>query len=291
MKKPICQNVIFFIGFLISVETLSYVPSSDFILKEVIKNHGKGHYLIEQELMFPIEKTQKVIKETWYVTFTQKNKNDQRLQLYLMAKADNLHIERLYVNGVVYQKDNGKSLQRQKWPLEFIEPWFITRSLKQLQSAILRHQMAGTAALNWNPNLFITPSQNKQLLSSISIPISLSRSQGRIMYTYQKNKDGSGLWIEQDNFVIRKLKLKTGVQILARGYNDYSQSLKFPRHRLLINEDISIPIRVLKVTSLSSKDRQQRTSVQSFHRSQTNITRWGESDMLSIIKDFYSRFR
>ena len=293
MKKLICQSVIFLIGFLISIETLSYIPSSDFILKEVIKNHGKGNYLIEQELIFSIEKTQKVVKETWYVNFT---KADQKLQLYLLAKTENAHLERLYIDNIVYQKNDGKSLQRQKWPLEFIEPWFFTRSLKWLRGAILRHQMAGPSALNWNPTL-LTSSQNKskssQPLSSISMPISLSRDQGRIMYTYQKEKGNSGLWIEQDKFVIRKLKLQTGVQILAWDYNDYVRSLKFPKHRLLISDNTSISIRVLKVTNLYPQDKklQQKTSLQSFRKSQTNITQWGKSKASSILKDFYSRFR
>ena len=295
MKK---QDILFSIAFIslvffISTKTLSYIPSSDFILKEVLKNHGRSNYLIQQELTFPIEKTQKIVRETWHVTVNKK----QDLQLHLSAKSDGLNIERLYINNMVYYKNNKKSLKKSKWSSEFIEPWFIGRSLQRLQKTMIAHEMTETSALNWNPSLFAPPpktksKENKKSLTNIQIPINLSIHQGQVMYTYQKDEKGPGLWIEQDKFVIRKIKLKTSTEVLASRYLEHTGYLKMPQHRILIYDDISIPIKTTKVSRLSdNKKLQQKLSLQNFRRSQENTTQWEEDETSSLIKDFYSRFR
>ncbi len=292
-KQAIKASIPVILAFFIITEALSYIPSSDFILKEVLKNHGRSNYLIQQELTFPIEKTQKVVLETWYITV---NKN-QDLQLHLLATSEGLHIERLYTNNRVYHKDNKKSLKKNKWSLEFIEPWFIGRSLQKLQNTILNHKMAEASTLNWNPSLFVSSSktkfeENKKSLSHVQMPINLSINQGQVMYAYQKNAKGPGLWIEQDKFVIRKIKLKTSVEVLASRYIEHVGYLKFPQHRVLIYEDTSIPIKTINISRLSdNKKLQQKLSLQNFRKSQKNTTQWGESETSSLIRDFYSRFR
>ena len=194
---------------------------------------------------------------------------------------------------MVYHKDNKKSSKKSEWSSEFIEPWFIGRSLPKLQNAILAHRMAGNSTLNWNPSLFASSSKrNKKDLKNIQAPITLSINQGQIMYTYQKDKKSPGLWIEQDKFVIRKIKLKTSVEILASRYIEHTGYLKLPQHRILIYEDTSIPIKTINVSRLSdTKKLQQKISLQSFRKSQKNITQWDEDETSSLIKDFYSRFR
>ena len=290
MKKQNLQILIIILVIFTAIKALSYIPSSDFILKEVLKNHGRSNYLIQQELTFPIEKTQKIVRETWHVTV---NKN-QHLQLHLSAKSEGLHIERLYINNTMYHKDNKKSLRKSKWSLEFIEPWFIGRSLQKLQKVIVMHKMAGNSTLNWNPSLFATKtkSKNKKDLKRVQIPITLSINQGQVMYTYQKNEKGPGLWIEQDKFTIRKIRLKTNVEILASRYLEHTGYLKLPQHRILIYDDTSVPIKTTNVTRLSdNKKLQQKLSLKNFRKSQKNITQWDEDETSSLIKDFYSRFR
>ena len=289
MKKRNLQVLIIILVFFIFAEALSYIPSSDFILKEVLKSHGRSNYLVQQELTFPIEKTQKIVRETWHVTV---NKN-QDLQLHLLATSEGLHIERLYINNTVYYKENKKSLKKSKWLSEFIEPWFFNRSLPNLQNAIVAHKMAGNSTLNWNPSLFISTSKrNKKSLTDVQIPITLSINKGQVMYTYQKSAKGPGLWIEQDKFVIRKIKLKTNVEVLASRYIEHVGYLKFPQHRILIYEDTSIPIKTTNISRLSGNQKlQQKLSLQNFRKSQKNITRWDEEITFSLIRDFYSRFR
>ena len=295
MKKQSLQIVALLLMSVLftSIKALSYIPSSDFILKQVLKNHGRSNYLIQQELTFPIEKTQKIVHETWHVTV---NKN-QNLQLHLLAKSEGLHIERLYINNMIYHKNNKKTVRKNKWSSEFIEPWFIGRSLQQLQKAIVSHKMAGTSALNWNPSLFATPPKtkskgNERNLTNVQIPINFSINQGQVMYTYQRNKKGPGLWIEQDKFVIRKIKLKTNTEVLASRYLEHTGYLKFPQSRMLTYDDTSIPIKTTKISRLSNKKKlQQKLSLQNFRKSRKNITQWENDETSSLIKDFYSRFR
>ena len=295
MKKRRAQITKFsiIVIFFISIKALSYIPSSDFILKEVLKNHGRSNYLIQQEITFPIEKTQKVVHETWHVTVNKK----QNLQLHLSAKSEGLYIERLYINNMMYHKENKKSLKKSKWSLEFMEPWFIGRSLQKLQKTMMAHKMTGTSALNWNPSLFASsPKTNskekRESLTDVQVPIKLSINQGQVMYTYQRDEKGPGLWIEQDKFVIRKVRLKTNAEFLASRYLEHTGYLKLPQHRILIYDDISIPIKTTRVSRLSdNKKLQQKLSLQNFRRSQKNTTQWEEDETSSLIKDFYSRFR
>lgn len=278
----------------LSVMALGYIPSSDFILQQVVKNHGRGRYLIEQEVRFSFQQTSKIVHETWHIESVPRLQNKQRdfyLQMHLLAKAEGLSIQRLYKDHKVYQKDEQKALKSWKWPLDFIEPWFLTRSLRQIQNAILKQEMAGVSALNWNPALLARRShqQETSTVLSIPMPISLSRYQGKVMLTYQTQAQGPGLWIEQDEFLIRRLRLKSNVEILAKDYGDYSRGLKFPKNRLINNNDVAISIRVLKIDSLSQSHKAflQKMSVQSLAPSVI-----GEDRMIApLIEDFYSRFR
>ncbi len=290
---------IFLTSLSLSISVLSYVPSSDFILNKVVQNHGSGNYLIEQEVTFMIDNIAQTISEIWHIrgiNYTRKGVQSHRLQWHLLAKGEPLRIQRIYSDNTVYEKNTKGTLQKRKYPPEFIEPWFTTRSLSSLQNAILRHQIAGTSALYWNPSLFTSKitskkSNTEKNLQAISMPISLSRSQGRVMYTYQRDLQGPGLWIEQDKFLIRKIKLKTGTEISANEYSDYGKDLKFPKVRTItFDNNISVSIRVLKINVLSqnNKSLQNKMSPQALRRS---YNQQDEKTVPLLIKDFYLRFR
>ena len=270
----------------LSCSALSYIPSSDFILQNVVKNHGRSRYVIEQEVTFSLRNMKKVVYETWHVEGVTDKRNGQRdvqLNLHLLAKADNFVIQRLYKNRLVYQKTNKKSMQKQQWPLEFLEPWFLNRSLRQMQRDILKHRMAGSALLNWNPSRLLNISDRQNII----LPLSLSRHQGEVMYTYQRDTEGPGLWIEQDKFLIRKLRFQSDVEVLAKEYGDYSRGLKFPKNRILNDGGVSILLRVLKVNSLSANNKmlKKKMSLRSLRSSS-----FSEIDE-PLIEEFYTRFR
>ena len=109
------------------------------------------------------------------------------------------------------------------------------------------------------------------------------------MDIYQRHAEGPGLWIEQDKFLIRKLRFQSGVEVLAKEYGDYSRGLKFPKIRILNNKGISIPIRVLKINGLPSNNKvlKKKMSLQSLRSSQTQQMEIKDS----LIEEFYTRFR
>ena len=275
-----------FLAFITSVTAQAYIPSSQYIIQKTINNHGKGYYRIEQEVTFPFGNDQKVIKETWY--------SDDGKNFYLLAKGRGFHLERLYVNGKVYAKNSDGEIKKLDWPTEFIEPWFLTTSTSVFRRLITKANIAGPEALNWEP-----VKKLKEVTSVNDLPLRLSRNRGIVMYAYggptpqgDENLKPT-LWIEQDKFVIRRLRFSSTSEVVADEYSEYSRDLQFPKTRVLNWESHNVPIRVIQVTSLGTRSKRGKEliSYDGFAKSEKNKTLVEENLVNDVIRDFYARFR
>ena len=264
----------------------AYIPNSQFIFLKLVKNHGSGDYRIEQEVTFPFGNDQKVIKETWY------SRNGQ--DFYLLAKGRGFHLERLYINGKAYAKSSNGQIVQLPWPKEFVEPWFLTTSTRDLTSLIRKADIANTSAFNWDPVKSLEKAESPD-----DLPVRLTRNRGVVMYSYgtPTPKDTEDLnptlWVEQDRFVVRRIRYKSKTEIIADEFSEYAKNLSFPKTRMVNWSELSVPLRVVQITALGNGSSRTTNllSYNSFVKNKENKTVVEENLVNNSIEDFYSRFR
>ncbi len=268
-------NILLFL-FLFST-AYSYVPRSDFILSMVVSNHGSGNYRISNELSFDGSEDNVVVRETWNIASGRK--------MHLVARGNGVLVERYYDYPFVYEKTGGKKgkVKKLRWPGEFFEDLFVTRSLSHLKNIMVRRSLTNSSALGWNPTsssnqrIFLTQGKNGTNYTYLNIPLNRQSLVDLAEFKYQK----PGLWIDQDRFVISRVQLKDS-QVIAEDYAEFSKKLLFPKNRHIKYGDNEI---TASVTDLDWKS----AAMMSF-----GVFR-GKSKSTDIdhdnIKEFYTRFR
>ncbi len=81
--------------------------------------------------------------------------------------------------------------------------------------------------------------------------VSLGRALGMVNYVFKK-KDQS-LWIEQDNFVVRKAVMGKRAVLTAGNYHIYAGGLFFPKKRKYTDPEIEVSIQVSSVEIIKRK--------------------------------------
>ncbi len=273
MKKFLLLTFIFLPNTL-----FAYIPHADFIIEQVAKKHGNGHYEIKLEVTLQKGDRQSLVHETWSI--------DSGDRLRLIARSDDFYLERLYIGDNYYFKNpNGKTMKA-KVSDEFLETWFLERSKSRLRKDILKTQLATREALRWDPTKVKDSAATEK-------PIRLSRSRGIITYALGvptpvgQTQLNPGIWIEQDKFVIRKIRFPTLSEVTADEYGDYSKGMLFPKTRLVSWGAQTVPIRVVSVNWKSGKS---RVSFESFQKT-AKPSKSQESYLSDFVAEFYGKFR
>ena len=99
-----------------------------------------------------------------------------------------------------------------------------------------------------------------------------------------------GLWIEQDQFVVRKVRLPTQALITTEDYTRHPENLWLPRTRNLSWGPNSLQMHVSSVKSFGRQTKaQDQLKVSSLDPKNPGVNvRWPDSE---IIREFYLRFR
>lgn len=245
---------------------MAYIPPTRMLLEKLTDNSGKTGYEIVKEVR--INATVPLIyKEVWQI------ENERTLRVTISpADAKSPTMQILYVGG---QKIivNGKNRETRKMPIELTERVFHFRSAENLAAYLANLQILSSAIGNLD---FAR----------------LNRSQGVVNYGLGKKSDSEAsqlypyLWIEQDRFVVRKLRYESGVEITADGYVSHPKGLYHPESISLMWGDSAARVRTLSV--ISKKWPPQTFQSSSLENSQSFL-----QTALSNPKaaEFYSRFR
>jgi hypothetical protein len=127
--------------------------------------------------------------------------------------------------------------------------------------------------------------------------VRLGRVDGAIQYAYGKPapKEGvtpPGVWIEQDGFVIRKMRSPSGAEFFGDDYGDYSRNLSYPKTQTYSFNGSQAQVRVLRVASITLKPEQKRQLELSYYRGKPeNTAAWPNSGLTPVVQEFYKRFR
>jgi hypothetical protein len=273
-----------FLIIIYSLTSQAFIPRGMLILQKTAENSGSGIYQIEQEVQFPMAQDHFVLKETWWV------ENENTLRLLVTGTKeykDLIRMNFLYVGGQKLQLRDGKK-QSEKISEDFLEKYFHFRSPEAFANSLIALKIVPIAIFNKKPirSMKDFEYQPEQF-------IRLSRVGGVIDYAFgtpsnPNSKEGEpGLWIEQDQFVIRKLKLPSHAEITAEKHSQYSRGLMFPRKRTISWDNSSVQIQTLTVIRKS----RQASLFSPTNLELTKIDAISSLPIRSTIEDFYKRFR
>ena len=107
---------------------------------------------------------------------------------------------------------------------------------------------------NYIENYFFVKPEAPEWMSQLE-DIRLERAVGVVNYIFNSKK--VSLWLEQDEFVLRKLKLDEDQWLTAHNYRLYPGKLFFPQKRIFKSPEMKVEMRVISIHSLSSNQSKQ----------------------------------
>ncbi|PIU00355.1 MAG: hypothetical protein COT74_05340 [Bdellovibrionales bacterium CG10_big_fil_rev_8_21_14_0_10_45_34] len=229
----------------------AHVPSANYIFKRLAENSGEKNYRIESEVELRSKEGSYRFTEVWNI--------NNIYSMNVSFKGD--------LNGaIVYTKGQrqfvlGGKTQRQKYSEEFFELVFHNRS-RETWSRFL--EMTGIAKPS---ELFVEevklekvrePGKKELTLKTVYTPNSLvrpSRQLGILNLAIGTPSEGGSsqlkpqLWVDQEQFVISKIRFRSGAEVEAKGYQVFAGKFQYPSLKTLRFEDGEAS---LKTTSVAT---------------------------------------
>lgn len=273
------------LAFFTSLMSFAYIPEYSLIASRTAENHGRGAYQIEQEVTYKKEGESLTVKETWSVA----SETSMRVTLEGRGPLKGLVSGTIiYDGGNKYFADsNAGTIKSQRQGDEWLEPLFHFRYNKYLRQRLVNLKVTPASAMNDRPALNADGDPGYQPPSFIR----LSRVGGGTAYAIGPNPaSGSGptLWIEQDQFVVRKFRGSNQAVIKADDYFKADESFYYPRTRTYQMGSYTVTVLTSQVKSLGKLNAQDNR----FRTASLNPTK----DALKLpdsdgLREFYLRFR
>lgn len=270
----------------LTAPAFGYIPPTRMILQRTAENSGSGVYTIEQEVQFTNGQDSLLLKESWQV------ENDRTMKLTVTGTRelkDQIQMQFLYAGGQRWNLNNGTRAST-RISDDFLEKFFHFRSSELLANALTHAKIVPAGIMAKKP----LPKAVENIKYQPEEYVRLSRTGSVVNYAFgmPSPPEGAaypGLWIEQDQFLIRKLRLATQVEVTADNYNQYARNLNFPKLRTIRWGQNSVTLRVTNVSN------QKTASANQFQAStlSTNLKLDGLSGQPAreAVLEFYSRFR
>lgn len=256
----------FILLLLTSFVSWAYIPDYSMIISRTADQHGRGTYWIEQDVIFKREAETYTVKESWVVV------NEGALKVTLEGKG----ALRGLVQGTILFQGNQKyflegdsaQVRTQKLGEDWMEALFHYRSSKYLQGRMLAMGIRD-------------PHQK----------VRLTRAGGGIAWAIGGDPTQAGqpmLWLEQDQFVIRKLRSADQTLLRANDYVKFDEGLWFPRQRIYNFGAYTVEIQTTRVKQLDKRKPDDKSMKISSLVVKKDGLKLPDVDGL---KEFYSRFR
>lgn len=263
----------------------AYIPPARMILQRTAENSGSGVYAIEQEVQFNNGQDSLFLRESWLV------ENDRTLRVTVSGTKDlkdQIKLQFIYAGGQRWSQNQSRESRRISE--DFIEKYFNFRSTDQLASHLQHMKVLPDNAFAKKP----LPKNLDTLKYEPVDYLRLSRTGGAMNYAFGfpspvEGPLNPGIWIEQDQFLIRKIRLPSQAEITADNYNQYARGLNYPKVRTLRWGQNTVTIRLISVTS------RPNTPASVFQPGSLDVSTQLEGlanqPARNAVVEFYSRFR
>lgn len=283
MKKSIFG----FALLLIPLMSHGYIMPTRTILQKTSENAGSGLYAIEQEVQFTNGDDSLTVKETWLI------ENDRSMRLTVSGGKDlqNSFSLQFVYNGGQRWSQSGGSRKSEKIPDEFLEKFLHFRSPEIFANHLAQLKIVPANSYQKRP----LARSGTEVRYEPESWVRYSRTGGVVNYALgiatptENDLNYPGLWIEQDQFIIRKLRLPSQVEMSANNYNQFSRGLSFPRARTIRWGNHTVTIRTLSVSArpAAASNLLQPASLDKA----SNWDGLGALPAKDVVTEFYTRFR
>lgn len=268
---------------LVSISSFAYIPEYGLIASRASDQHGKGAYQIEQEVTYRRETEFYSIKETWTVL----GENNLRVTLEGRGPLKGLVQGTIIYEGSQKTFIDGTSTRNTRVTEDWLEPFLHFRTSKYFRSRLVNLKVTNAESLRDRAPL---NSEGPPVYEAPSF-IRLSRTGGSVSWAIGMNPNvgvGPTIWVEQDQFVVRKFRGANQTVFRADNYSKYGESMWYPRNLAYTFGNYTIQATTLSVKSLGNVS----ASDSRFKSSSLNPAK----DALKIpdneaLREFYSRFR
>ncbi len=269
-------------GFTFSSVSFAYIPEYSLITSRAADQHGKGGYQIEQEVTFRRDAESYTVKETWTVL----NENNMRVTIEGRGPLRGLVQGTIIFEGAQKSFISGTALKNQRLGEDWLEPLLHFRSSKYLRSRLVNLKVAPSESLRDRGPIETDGAAKYEPVSFVR----LSRSGGAVNYAIGISPTvgiGPTIWIEQDQFVVRKFRGASQAVMKADNYAKFDDKMWYPRALTYNFGTFNVSVNVTSVKSLgklTAADNRFKTG----SLGPANALKLPDSDAL---REFYSRFR
>ena len=237
------QNIILLLcaGF-VCLQGRAYILKPETILTRLDKNQGSRNYKISQNILL-----------------LDRSRLDEAFQLKEVwwKYADQAYLQ---VSSVNHPKLKLSFMYK-----KFHKTWMSGKAKKSKKK-------------NYIESYFFKKNMRPLWLDSIQ-KAKLGRALGMVNYVFRKKEQA--LWIEQDNFVVRKIAMGKGAVLTAENYQIYPGGLSFPKKRKYSSPEIEVSMQVSSIETAAKRRKPSLTP------SQWELSK-GDVEM---IKKFYQDIR
>lgn len=270
---------IFTLCFLLTIPASAYVPRANTIIEKMVLNNGSGEYKIAREVTLTSAQKEFKIRELWTIAYGDK----MRLEVSSLDSLNPWSFVILFSESKRSTLSSLKSPKTFNKSREFIEPLHHDRSSRSLTHRLIRLGFVP----DWLPNAPAPTVQDNKTVMTPEPFVRLEPVGGSVSYAIGTTSSGLGgqnqpqLWIEQDSFLISKMRLGSKAEFTNSDYQSFPGGLKLPGEQIIVWDNSTAKIKLLSV-----------------ERTKTSPQNWSlngvRSELLPsdpLIKEFYSRFR
>lgn len=225
------------------------------------------------------------VKENWLVV--------DGGEMRVWATGDGLRIFKLLKRGRIYWAEQNGPEHADETPASFfMTPLFIRSPVEEkrffMKWGILPPEVLREKRL---------PRDVKDIKVETEPFVRLGRTAGAIQYAYGKPApaDGPlppGLWIEQDAFVIRKMRSPDGSEFTGSDYAPYARNLWLPRFQTILFDNHMVSMRILRVSGIELSNEHKKQLDSSWLRGHPDAgSQFPKSTLALVVQEFYKRFR
>lgn len=269
------------LGITISVSVASaYIPDTQFIFSEAVKNHGKGPYSYETEVTFKRGPDSFTAHEKWLF--------DSSQRFSIKASGSGFVWAAVIEGGRHVSIDPNGSRDTDPTPSDMYEPLLHTRSSGEFAQFLTSHKFMTSDAVNFRG--IVKKKDSKKDLDQTSHPqIRLSRTDGLIAIAMGTPSlaDGTSypmIWMDQDRFLLRKIRTPNLNEVRLSNHGNFGRGLRYPRTQSVTLDGVEITIQLKKMDAI--------TTITNLDSTLKDIKpKAPEGPLAEVITTFYSRFR
>ncbi len=286
----VLATLLSFTAFFGSHGALAYVPSSKTIAARVARNNGKGLYAIEQDVQFRTGSETATVRERWIV------EDGETMRLWVSSTTGTpARFDAVYRDGKRTAPDFSGGIHTSPISSEFTERYSHVRTANDLLRSLVHASVLPQSFLK-DRSHFTLARENAETKAELAGEplVRLGRSGGVVNYVFGEptptdvNKNLPGIWIEQDAFVLRRLRFPSQAELTANQYGLQAGNIRFPNQRIITWGDHTAVIRLISVKSVDAKSAASVLNPASITTPEAKAAKLPDQNQ---VKEFYSRFR